>query len=249
MDRDTELGGPARAFPPTRHSAVLALDDAEPGLRRAAEEALVRAYWKPAYAYARIAWNASNEDAKELVQGFFAVALEKRVFAGFDPARGRFRTFLRSCLDHHVQHVREALGREKRGGGVRSVAFDPDLHDPQDGAPTPEEELDARFRREWARHLFELGIQGLEQRCAELEKSVAFEVFRRYDLHDSDRGRRPTYAEIAVELVIPETQVTNHLHWARKELRGLLYAELRAVTASEAELADEARWILGAHEG
>jgi RNA polymerase sigma factor (sigma-70 family) len=248
-DRDTELGGPARAFPPTRHSALRELAHDEPGARRAAEETLVRAYWKPAYAYVRLAWRASNEDAKELVQGFFAAALEKRVFDGFDPARGRFRSFLRGCLDHHVQHVREALGREKRGGGARAVPLDPAVHDAPDRAPAPEEELDARFRREWARHLFELGIEGLRQRCAELDKPVAFRVFERYDLHDSDRGRRPTYAEIASELGLPETQVTNHLHWARKELRALLYAELRAVTASEAELADEARWLLGADGG
>ena len=244
-DHDTELGGRGRAFPPTRASAVRELRADAPDRRRAAQEALVRAYWKPCFAHARAKWSASNEDAKEFVQGFFTRLLTPDALAGFDPARGRFRTFLRAAFDHHVQHEREAAARDKRGGGRAAASFDLAAHDVADRAPTPEEELDARFRREWARRLFELAIEGLEARCAELDKRAAFEVFPRYDLHDAERGPRPSYAQIGAELALPETQVTNHLHWARKELRALVYAELRAITADEHELAEEARWLLG----
>lgn len=247
-DRDTELGGSARHFPATRASAVRELASAEPERRRAAHEALVRAYWKPCYAYVRLRWRASNEDAKELAQSFFARALEHHTFQGFDPARGSFRAFVRACLEHHVLHEREAAQRLKRGGGARPVSID--AHDDGpielvDPSSTPEDELDAQFRREWARRLYELAIAGVEQRARELDKPAAFDVFTRYDLHDSTRARRPTYAEIATELALPETQVTNHLHWARKELRAQLYAELRSIAASDGELADEARWLLG----
>ncbi|MBI5361750.1 MAG: hypothetical protein HZA53_01140, partial [Planctomycetes bacterium] len=55
-DRDTELGGRERAFPATRASAVRELGDPAPERRRAAQEALVRAYWKPCYAHARSTW-------------------------------------------------------------------------------------------------------------------------------------------------------------------------------------------------
>ncbi|MBI5361853.1 MAG: sigma-70 family RNA polymerase sigma factor, partial [Planctomycetes bacterium] len=194
-------------------------------------------------------WRASNEDAKELVQGFFARLLEPEALAGFDPARGRFRSFLRAAFDHHVQHVREAAARDKRGGGRAHAALDDAAHSVADPSPTPAEELDLRFRAEWARALFELAIEGLKARCEELDKHDAYRVFARYDLHDADSGRRPTYAEIAAELALPETQVTNHLHWARKELRARVYAELRAITADEHELAEEARWLLGGGGG
>ncbi len=251
-DRDTELGGSARHFPATRASAVRELASAEPQRRRAAHEALVRAYWKPCYAYLRLRWRAGNEDAKELVQSFFARALEHDTFQGFDPARGSFRGFVRACLEHHVQHEREAAQRLKRGGGATPVSIDASTVGSiefADTSSTPDEELDLQFRREWARRLYELAIEGLERRARELEKPAAFEIFTRYDLHDSTRARRPTYAEIAAELGLPETQVTNHLHWARKELRAQLYAELRAIAASDGELADEARWLLGGQAG
>jgi RNA polymerase sigma-70 factor (ECF subfamily) len=244
-DRDTELGGPGRAFPATRHTALAELASGEPARRRAAEEALVRAYWKPCYAYARLAHGASNEDAKELVQGFFAAALERELFARFDPARGRLRTFLRACLDHHVLHERERASREKRGGGLRAVPLDAELHDVADPAPAPERELEARFRREWARHLFELAAEGVRARAAELGKPAAFEAFRRYDLHEEGSGERPSYAALAQDLGLPVTQITNHLHWARKELRACLERELRASVASEDELAQEWSALLG----
>jgi hypothetical protein len=42
------------------------------------------------------------------------------------------------------------------------------------------------------------------------------------------------------------TQVTNHLHWGRRELRKLVLEKLREITASEAEFRAEARALFGA---
>jgi hypothetical protein len=39
--------------------------------------------------------------------------------------------------------------------------------------------------------------------------------------------------------------VTNHLHWARRELRKAVLEKLRETTASEEEFRDEARALLG----
>jgi RNA polymerase sigma-70 factor (ECF subfamily) len=248
-ERDTELGGEGRAFPATRHTALSELASGEPARRRAAADALVRAYWKPCYAYARLAHRLGNDDAKELVQGFFARALEQGLFERFDPSRGRLRTFLRACLDHHVLHEREKAAREKRGGGARPVALDPELHDVAAAAPTPEEELEARFRAECVRHLLGLAVEAVRARAEELGKPAAFAAFRRYDLHDGPPEARPSYAAIAAELGLPVTQVTNHLHWARKELRARLTGELRALVRDEAELAEEFRALFGAEPG
>jgi hypothetical protein len=41
------------------------------------------------------------------------------------------------------------------------------------------------------------------------------------------------------------TQVTNHLHWARRELRKAVLETLRAITASEEEYRAEARALFG----
>src|SRR5882724_717304 len=111
-------------FPATRHSMVAAMRSPRADERRSAFDSLVSAYWKPVFKYVRLKWHVSPEDAADLTQGFFLRAFEKEFFAGFDPARARFRTFLRTCLDGFVANARKAEGRLKRGGAVTLVPLD-----------------------------------------------------------------------------------------------------------------------------
>jgi hypothetical protein len=85
-------------------SAALAmtLDGAEGETRRQAFGALAEGYWRPVYKYVRWHWRADPAEAEDLTQGFFARAYEKRFFDRFEAARGRFRTFLRTCVDGYV---------------------------------------------------------------------------------------------------------------------------------------------------
>ena len=59
------------------------------------------------------------------------------------------------------------------------------------------------------------------------------------------RAKRPAYRTIAEELGLPVTQVTNHLAWARRELRRLVLERLRSLTSSDAEFREEAEELLG----
>jgi len=112
------------AFPATRHSIVAAMRSTRPDERRSAFDTLVTAYWKPVFKYVRLKWHASPEDAADLTQGFFLRAFEKDFFAGFDPSKARFRTYLRTCLDGFVSNARKADRRLKRGGAVTLVPID-----------------------------------------------------------------------------------------------------------------------------
>ena len=51
--------------------------------------------------------------------------------------------------------------------------------------------------------------------------------------------------DLAEEFHLPVTQVTNHLAWARRELRRLLLERLHSLSASDAEFRDEAASVLG----
>ena len=53
---------------------------------REALESIIGVYWKPAYKHVRMQWNRSNEEAKDLVQGFFAALIQQDILAKFDPA-------------------------------------------------------------------------------------------------------------------------------------------------------------------
>src|SRR6059058_5519178 len=155
------------AFPVTRHSIVAAMRSAQPDERRSAFDTLVTAYWKPVFKYVRLKWHASPEDAADLTQAFFLRAFEKSFFADFDPARARFRTYLRTCLDGFVANARQADARLKRGGGVRMISIDVDEAERElrFQGTNAVDDFDAYFHREWLRGLFDTAASRLRDAC------------------------------------------------------------------------------------
>jgi RNA polymerase sigma factor (sigma-70 family) len=243
------------SFPATRHSLVAGIASADHHTRRIAFDALVSAYWRPVYKYVRIKWRADRDDAADLTQEFFARAFEKGSLGRFDPARARFRTFLRICLDGFVANEHKAASRIKRGGAVSFVPLDfaaaehelgelPVVSGRADASSVPSVDDDALFRQEWVRALFADSVAALRESCATAGKQTHFEVFQRYDLDDAGDAR-PTYAQLAAELGIPVTQITNYLAFARRELRRLVLERLREVCATDDEFRLEARELLG----
>lgn len=233
QDADTKLGGPYRGFPDTHASLIDAAARGGSRLSREAMEAIVTAYWKPAYKHARVKWRRSNDEAKDLVQGFFAAFAEPEMLARFDPARGSFRNYLRSCLDHYIMKQRERETREKRGGGAAVLDFE---QAERELAATPEASPEEVFFREWRRQIFSLALDDLRRHALSSGRELQYRVFEQYDLAESDR---PRYADIAREHGIAETAVVNYLAWARRELRRCVSVRLSAVTSGEAELRGE----------
>ena len=230
---------PPDRFPATRRSVLLAARDSDPEVRRQALDTLIDSYWKPVYKYLRVQHRAAEDEAQDLTQSFFALALEKGTFDRYDPARARFRTFLRLVLDGFVANERKAARREKRGGGAIALDFagaEAELaRSPSQAAQdlSPEE----YFHREWVRGLFACAVERLRDELSPRR----FLLFERYDLEED----RPTYARLAEELGITTVQVTNELAAARRDFRRLVLDELRALTGSEAEFRAEARDVLG----
>jgi RNA polymerase sigma factor (sigma-70 family) len=220
-------------------------------------EVLLAAYWRPVYKYIRLRWSKSSEDAQDLTQDFFARLIEKNLLDGYDPARARLRTFLRSCVDHLVANQARDEQRQKRGGGALHVSLDfLDLHGAEgelahfDPAVPPE--MDEFFEREWARSVFTAGVERLRAELAAQNKSVHFRIFERYDLLDAlpdgpdQPDRRPTYQQLAAEMGLAASDVTNYLAYARREFRRLVLELLREMTATDEEFRREARSLLGA---
>lgn len=219
----------------------------DPEERRRAFDRVVGAYWKPVYVYLRLRGRMSPEDAEDITQGFFARAFEKRFFDAYDPARARFRTFLRTCLDGYAANERAAERRLKRGGGTTVLSFDfaTAERDLPPLALSADEDPDAVFHREWARAVCADAVEELRRRCRASGRELALAVFERCDLSDLADADRPSYAALAAEFGLPPTQVTNLLAAARREFRAAMLDTLRARTASDEEFADEALRLLG----
>ena len=239
VERDTAIGGPGAVFPSTRPSIIAAATGDDPIRRRCAHETLVAAYWKPVYKYIRIKWRKGNEDAKDLTQSFFSDFLDAGL-ARFDPGRGSLRTFVRVSVDGFVSHDTRAAGRLKRGGGVVIAALD-DLDDDAIDLAQSGLSMEDCFHREWQRQIFALGVEDLRALARAAGKTVPLAVFEAHDLVDDP----PSYAALAAAFDVPLATITNHLGWARRELRRLVLARIDAATASAAEAAIEARALLG----
>ena len=224
MTDDTSLGGGRDQFPATRLSGIAAAGSHDLKERQRAYESLIAAYWKPVYKTIRLKWNKSNEDAKDLTQGFFTQVMEKGFFDRYDPTKARFRTFLRTCLDRFLSNEEKAARRIKRGGDATMVSLD------FDGA---EEELkktelatldaiDTYFEAEWVRSLFSLSLAGLQAELEANGKVIHFRLFERYALDDSGVSQEINYQELAKEYGLTVSQITNYLALARREFRRIV---------------------------
>lgn len=251
-------------FPETRHSVVAAVRSGDAQVRERALDDLAAGYWRPVYTYLRLRFGRAPEDAEDLTQEFFAKALDKGWLSAYEPSKGRFRTYLRACLDGFAANEHKAAGRLKRGGGA--TVFGLDFADAEGDVreralPASDVDVEELFHREWTRSLLAQAVEDLEAWCRSRGKEVVWEVFRRYDLDSSASGAtatgasreappaRVTYGEVATAVGIPVTQVTNFLYLARRELRRLVIERLRRLCASEAEVEAEARALFGPPAG
>ena len=233
-------------FPATRHSVLAAIRSDDGDVRRVAFDVLVTAYWKPVFKYVRLKWSAPPDDAADLTQAFFLRAYEKEFFEGFDPARARFRTYLRTCLDGFVANARKAESRLKRGGGITLVPIDFDEAERElsQHAHNAIDDFDAYFHREWLRSLFAVAAARHRDGCAGRGRPERFLLFDAYDLA-GDEAARPTYADLARRFGLSATDVTNELAAARREFRRLVLDALREQCASDEEFEAESRALTG----
>jgi hypothetical protein len=241
---DSPVGPWPAAFPATRISILERMRSPSHEVRQEGFDALVRSYWKPIYKYLRVKWQVRESEAEDLTQSFLLAALDKAYLDAFDPARARFRTFLRVCVDRFVMNERASARAVRRGGRVHFVALqfetaegelrERDLPDATD--------LEEYFHREFVRDLFARTIQQVREECTATGRAVHFRLFERYDLAPE---QRTTYASLAASEGLTVHQVTNSLAAVRRLFRTHALEQLRVATVSDAEFRAETRELFG----
>ena len=241
----TSMGGPNERFLTTEWTVILRAQGRNEGMRRAAMGELVRRYWKPVYAYLRRKGN-SNEEAKDLAQGFFEeVVLGRGLVEEADAAKGRFRSFLLASLESYARGVHRAMTTRKRRPDRGLVPLEGlesfNVPEPADGL-TPEE----LFHYNWAAALLEEVVKEVEHQCRTFHEQVHWEVFSARVLKPIMEGRAPPSLDelCARHGLSSTTRVSNMIVTVKRRFRATLLCHVRPLVASDAEVDEEIRDLL-----
>jgi RNA polymerase sigma-70 factor (ECF subfamily) len=204
---------------------------------------LCRTYWFPLYAHVRRR-GFSAHDAEDLTQEFFARLLVRQSIAQADPARGRFRAFILTALNHFLSDEWDCARAEKRGGTRELLSLDmADAEDRFTQVADPGVSPDQMFDREWALAVLRSVLAQLENEYAAAGKADVFGVLK--PTLTGARDSQP-YAEIAAQLGRNENAVKVAVHRLRQRYRALLQAEIADTVASDDDAKAEMRVLLQA---
>lgn len=216
--------------------------------RGSAPEALAtlcEAYWQPLYAFIRRSGH-SPQDAEDLTQGFFSVALEKDYLAQANPEKGRFRTFLLAAVKHFLSKQRDHDQAVKRGGRDRIISYDfQSAEQRYQAEPVEHWTPEAMFEREWALALL---AQVLEHLQGAYDRDGKADLFQY--LKPTLVGGTPAapYSEIAEQLDTTTGAVKVAVHRLRKTYR-LKLCEAIAATVDVDDIESERAILLKALHG
>jgi RNA polymerase sigma-70 factor (ECF subfamily) len=214
---------------------VLAAGDSQAPDSREALASLCRTYWYPIYAHVRHLGEPPDR-AQDLTQGFFTHLLEDRTISVATREKGRFRSFLKAVLRHHLSHEWRRERTQKRGSGRPPLALDYlQAESEYKLEPADEQTPESAFEHRWARTLL---ARVFEQLRGQMEGTTGQARFRRLEPFLTGRpGGRP-YKQVAAELEMSESAVKVTLHRMRRRFGELLRKEV-ARTVNEPDKVDE----------
>jgi RNA polymerase sigma-70 factor (ECF subfamily) len=216
-------------FATTRWSMILAAREDTPDARTALER-LCRCYRPAVLAYVRGS-GYPRADAEDLTQGFFARFLEKRVHAAADPARGRFRVFLRTALHNFL-----ANNAEYESAACRRAPLPASGRDPEDLADGPGGRPEQAYERAWALTVVERAKRRLRRESIASGKE---ELYRRLEPFVLEAPVADDYARIAADLGTRPNTIAVATHRLRQRLRELIEKELSMTVADMADVESE----------
>jgi RNA polymerase sigma-70 factor (ECF subfamily) len=227
------------AFQTTHWSAVVRATEPEAA---DALENLCRSYWYPLYGYLRRR-GYQPDAAKDLTQEFFARLLAKRLLAGVDPTKGKFRSWLLGVMNHFLAHEYRRGTAQKRGGGQACFSLDQDQAEERyqlegvDAAISPE----ASFDRRWALSVLGHAATRLRQEYEGGDKAVLYETLKSFVSLDCDT---PTYEETGRKLGLGTAAVKSAIHRLRQRYLELIRQEIARTVTGASEVNEEIRYLL-----
>lgn len=233
--------GEGHWFTTTHWSVVLAAGHGGGEQRAQALERLCQTYWRPLYLYVRRR-GYGPDDAQDLTQEFFQGFLEKNAVEQADQTRGRFRTFLLTCLQNFLAKEWRKTNAAKRGSGRPVLSLDADSVESQYALGRFEELTPERaYEKSWAVATLEEAMVNLQN---EYQRSGKGELFEKLRLLLWEDSKGETYAELGRQLAMSEAAVKMAVSRLRQRARELLRREIAHTVASPGAVEEEFRHLV-----
>ncbi len=250
MQTASWLAGPREkadgSFRTTHWSVVLSAGGSDSLLAREALAEFCRLYWYPLYAYVRRR-GYDPASAKDLTQDFFAHVLEKRLLAGLDPNRGRFRSWLLGVMNHFLAHEWAKATAQKRGGGQFVFSLDANgAEDRYQLEPVDHCTPETLFDRRWALTLLEQAACRLRQEFELAGKGELYAGIKGFVAMD---GTGVSYHEAAEQLHLSPGAVKSAVHRLRQRYQELIRSEIARTVGRTTEVDAELSELLAAIRG
>jgi RNA polymerase sigma-70 factor (ECF subfamily) len=227
----------------TTHWTVVLAAGTEGTLAHEALSSLCSTYWYPLYAFIR-RQGATPHEAEDLTQEFFCRILKRDWLANVLPERGKFRSFLLTCLKNFLSNERERAGAQRRGGGRRPIPLDGESAETRYSMePADPITPDILFERRWAFTLLERTMAKLRQEYSRNEKLDAFEELQGFLPGGQGTTSR---AELAARRGVSAGAIDVAVHRLRQQFGALLRENVAQTVSSEAEVEEEIRYLMSA---
>ena len=232
-------------FHTTSWSLILAAASDPTIHARRALATLCQTYWNPVYAFIR-RHGHDPDKAQDLTQEFFACLIEKNYLGDANRQRGRFRSFLLTCVKHFLANEWDKAKALKRGGGQISVSIDV-VEAERWYAPAIVEDAtpESLFERRWALSLLERVMFRLREEYADGGRKEQFNTLVEFLHQDSDDSG---YREAAQRVGMSAGALRMAALRMRKKYRELLRAEIGETVTSPTDVDDEIRFLLSSLE-
>ncbi len=227
-------------FQTTRWSMVLAAGSDGSSTGQALAD-LIEGYWYPVYAFVR-SQGFNQEDARDLVQSYFATMMEKGTLGTLRPEAGRFRSFLLVSVRNFLHNERDWRRAAKRGGdklieSLDTLAAEARLSD----EPAAPADAESAFERRWASTVVQRSIETLEAEFEAAGQGDRFKLLR--GLLTGDEPTLP-YRELAERMGMSEAGVKSVAHRMRKRFGVVLRGEVSQTVGRPGDVEDEIRYLL-----
>ena len=233
----TVMGGLNEAFKTTQWAELEVFRGDDETRKAMIVENLLSRYWKPVYCYLHRK-GYDNESAKDLTQGFFQeIVIEKGMLAKAEKARGKFRTFLLTALDHYTANVWHKETAKKRRPS-RPVGRFSELADAASVQIPETETPDAVFLRAWVSDLLERVLQAVEEECRECDQDAYWAMFQARVLGPILEGCSPEPLDQLCRRhgISDKTKASNMIITVKRRFKRTLEHHLRRQVGNETPL-------------